>query len=77
MNDKEEEYLADKKYIHKTLEHTVLYVEKLNDKFEVFKLETSNKLAVIQTKLALYVGVGSVVISAGVTFLLQHLGVSK
>ena len=76
MNDKEEEYLADKKYIHKTLEHTVLYVEKLNDKFEVFKLETSNKLAVIQTKLALYVGIGSVVVSAVVSILLHYFKTS-
>ena len=74
MNDREEEYLADKKYIHTTLDHTVKYVEKLNDKFEEFKLETAKTIAVIQTKLALYVAGGSLVIGIIVNVSMKYLG---
>lgn len=65
----EQEYLEDKKYIHDTLEHTRKHTEKLHDKLETFKLEVHTALAVIQTKLAMYVVAGSVVTGIAVNVL--------
>ena len=73
MSDRELQYLEDKKYIHETLKHTVEYVETLNAKFEDFKLETAKSIAVIQTKLALYVAGGSIVIGIAVNLLMNQL----
>ena len=47
-------YNEDKKLIMETLKNTSQFVQKLNDKFEDFKLETSKSIVVIQTKLAMY-----------------------
>ena len=61
VDNLEREYLADKKYIHETLSHTVQYVEKLDEKFDEFKLETAKSIVIIQTKLALYIAAGSLI----------------
>ena len=67
-------YLEDKKYIHKTLEHTAEFVGKLNEKFDDFKLDTAKSIIAIQTKLAIYVALSSVVTGAAVNIIAKALG---
>jgi hypothetical protein len=64
-----DEYVADKQYLVKTIEKASQDIERIYDKLDTFKLETTKSIAVIQTKLALYVAVGSSVASVvvGVT----------
>ena len=69
----EKEYLADKKYLHSTLEHTKEHTEKLHEKLEVFKIEVTKSIAVIQTKLAIYVAGGSIVTGVLVNLIMYKL----
>lgn len=73
MANIEEEYIRDKKYIHDTLEHTRAHMEKLYGKLEDFKLETSNAIVAIQTKLTIYIAVGSIVTTAISQFIVGSL----
>jgi hypothetical protein len=61
-----EDYVEDKKYIHETLKHTAKYVKELDGKFEEFKLTTATSIATIQTKLGVYVLVGSFIMGVAV-----------
>jgi cell division protein ZapA (FtsZ GTPase activity inhibitor) len=54
MSNLEEEYIRDKKYIHETLESNTKHLEKLNDKFDVSINQITKQLAVIETKLVMY-----------------------
>ena len=69
----EQEYLEDKKYIHKTLDKTASDVEKLHEKFETFKLDVVQKLAIIQTKMGLYSIIGSLVAGSIVSYIMNKL----
>ena len=64
MPNLEEEYLRDKKYIHETLDSNTKHLEKLNDKFDVSINEISKQIAVIETKLVMYVSGISLVFGA-------------
>jgi cell division protein ZapA (FtsZ GTPase activity inhibitor) len=55
MSNLEEEYIRDKKYIHETLESNTKHLEKLNDKFDVSINQITKQIAVIETKLVMYV----------------------
>ena len=67
-------YLEDKRYILETIKHTSEYVGKLDKNFTDFKLEVSNKITVIQTKLMIYVAGGSVVMSVAVNYVAKVIG---
>ena len=58
-----DEYITDKQYLIKTIEKASNDIEKIYDKLDAFKLETTKSIAIIQTKLALHVAVGSSVAS--------------
>ena len=72
----EREYLEDKKYIHETLENTRKHTEKLHEKLDEFKLEVTKSLATIQTKLAMYVAGGSVVVGMIVNYVMSLIKVN-
>jgi cell division protein ZapA (FtsZ GTPase activity inhibitor) len=55
MSNLEEEYIRDKKYIHETLESNTKHLEKLNDKFDVSINQITKQIAIIETKLVMYV----------------------
>lgn len=74
MESHDKDYLADRKYIHETLDHTRKYTEKLDSKFEQFKVDVTKDIAVIQTKLAMYVALGSVVTGIIVNVAIKMLG---
>ena len=67
-------YSEDKRYILETIKHTSEYVGKLDKNFTDFKLEVSNKIAIIQTKLMIYVAGGSVVMSVAVNYVAKAIG---
>lgn len=70
-----DDYIADKQYLIKTIEKTSTDVEKLYDKMDAFKLDTSKAMAIIQTKLAIYVAFGSTAASLVVAAVIKVLGV--
>ena len=70
----ESNYSEDKRYILETLKHTSEYVDKLDGKFETFKLETAKSIVIIQTKLAMYVAGGSLVTGVIVNYVMSLLG---
>ena len=55
MSNLEEEYIRDKKYIHETLESNTKHLEKLNDKFDMSIKQIEKQVAIIETKLVMYV----------------------
>jgi cell division protein ZapA (FtsZ GTPase activity inhibitor) len=55
MSNLEEEYIRDKKYIHETLDSNTKHLEKLNDKFDVSINQITKQIAIIETKLVMYV----------------------
>lgn len=67
-------YSEDKRYILETLKKTSEYVDTLDKNFNGFKLEVSNKIAIIQTKLMIYVAGGSVVMSVAVNYVAKAIG---
>ena len=67
-------YSEDKRYIIETIKHTSEYVSKLDKNFNDFKLEVSNKITIIQTKLMIYVAGGSVVMSVAVNYAAKAIG---
>jgi len=67
-------YLEDKRYILETIKNTSEYVSKLDKNFTDFKLDVSNKITVIQTKLMIYVAGGSVVMSVAVNYVAKVIG---
>jgi hypothetical protein len=69
----EEQYNQDKLWIQKTLDKNSDDVGKLFGKFEEFKIETTSAIAVIQTKLALYVMMGSSFVSVVVGVIFQFV----
>ena len=68
-------YSEDKRYILETIKHTAEYVGKIDENLNAFKLDVSNKIAVIQTKLMIYVAGGSVVMSVAVNYAAKAIGV--
>ena len=67
-------YSEDKRYILETIKKTSEYVEALDKNFTGFKIEVSNKIAIIQTKLMIYVAGGSVVMSVAVNYIAKAIG---
>ena len=67
-------YLEDKRYILETIKNTSEYVSKLDKNFTDFKLDVSNKITAIQTKLMIYVAGGSVVMSVAVNYVAKVIG---
>ncbi len=57
-----------------TFKHTSEYVTTLGKNFNEFKLEVSNKITVIQTKLMMYVAAGSIVMSVAVNYVAKAIG---
>ncbi len=70
----EKEYLQDKKYIHSTLEHTKEHTEKLYDKLNDFKLDVTQSLAEIKTKLTIYIAIASVSVGVIVQVVFHFTG---
>ena len=67
-------YEQDRRFIMETIKHTAEYANKLDGKFEDFKLETAKSIIVIQTKLAMYVAGGSIVTGVAIKYLTTSLG---
>lgn len=73
-NMSDNNYSEDKRYILETIKHTSEYVTTLDKNFNEFKLEVSNKITVIQTKLMMYVAAGSIVMSVAVNYVAKAIG---
>lgn len=69
----DEEYIRDKRYIHETLEHNKKHTESLHNKFEDFKIIITEKIAIIQTKVTLYIAVASFGMGIAVNVVLYFL----
>ena len=69
MDNRNDHYNEDRKYIHETLEHTKKHLGKIDEKFEQFKVDTTKDIAVIQTKLAYYATAISTVVGIVVSYI--------
>ena len=68
----DKDYIEDRKYIHETLKNNTNQLNNLNNNFADFKLTIMTAIAVIQTKLAIYVFVGTFAVSLIVNITISY-----